>query len=45
MRLLLAEDDPVLANRLRTLLEEAGYVVVHSSEGVDAEYQGQVYSC
>jgi two-component system, OmpR family, response regulator len=42
MRLLLAEDDPVLANRLRALLEEAGYVVVHSSEGRDAEHQGQV---
>lgn len=42
MRLLLAEDDPVLANRLRTLLEDAGYLVLHSSEGRDAEYQGQV---
>lgn len=42
MRLLLAEDDPVLADRLRTLLEDAGYVVLHSSEGRDAEYQGQV---
>ncbi len=42
MRLLLAEDDPVLADRLRTLLEDAGYVVLHSAEGRDAEYQGQV---
>ncbi|WP_282296591.1 response regulator transcription factor [Stenotrophomonas sp. PS02289] len=42
MRLLLAEDDTVLADRLRTLLEEAGYVVLHSTEGRDAEYQGQV---
>ena len=42
MRLLLAEDDTVLADRLRTLLEEAGYVVLHSAEGRDAEYQGQV---
>lgn len=42
MRLLLAEDDPVLADRLRTLLEDAGYVVLHSTEGRDAEYQGQV---
>ncbi|WNH53765.1 response regulator transcription factor [Stenotrophomonas oahuensis] len=42
MRLLLAEDDTVLADRLRTLLEEAGYVVLHSTDGSDAEYQGQV---
>lgn len=42
MRLLLAEDDPVLADRLRTLLDDAGYVVLHSAEGRDAEYRGQV---
>lgn len=42
MRLLLAEDDALLASQLQLLLEDAGYVVVHSGEGVDAEYQGQV---
>lgn len=42
MRLLLAEDDALLASQLQLLLEDAGYVVVHSSEGIDAEYQGQV---
>jgi two-component system OmpR family response regulator len=42
MRLLLAEDDALLASQLQLLLEDAGYVVIHSSEGRDAEYQGQV---
>lgn len=42
MRVLLAEDDALLANRLQALLEEAGYVVIHSAEGRDAEYQGQI---
>ena len=42
MRVLLAEDDALLASRLQTLLEEAGYVVIHSAEGRDAEYQGQI---
>jgi len=42
MRVLLAEDDALLARRLQTLLEDAGYVVIHSAEGRDAEYQGQI---
>lgn len=42
MRVLLAEDDALLASRLQTLLEDAGYVVIHSAEGRDAEYQGQI---
>lgn len=42
MRLLLAEDDTVLASRLQTLLEDAGYVVLHSAEGRAAEELGQI---
>ncbi|MBD9369706.1 response regulator transcription factor [Xanthomonas sp. XNM01] len=42
MRILLAEDDIALAARIRSALEEAGFVVVHAADGVDAEYQGQV---
>ena len=42
MRILLAEDDLALAQQVRAALEEAGYVVAHSAEGRDAEYQGQV---
>ncbi|WP_312235880.1 response regulator transcription factor [Stenotrophomonas sp.] len=42
MRILLAEDDALLASRLQTLLEEAGYVVLHSAEGRAAEALGQI---
>lgn len=42
MRILLAEDDALLANRLQALLEEAGYLVLHSAEGRQAEELGQI---
>ena len=35
MRILLAEDDLALAQRVRAALEEAGYVVAHAAEGRD----------
>jgi two-component system OmpR family response regulator len=42
MRILLAEDDFPLASRIRPALEQAGYVVVHFTDGIEAEYAGQV---
>ena len=41
MRVLLAEDDAVLAQRLAAALTEAGYAVDHAADGVDAEFRGQ----
>lgn len=41
MRVLLAEDDLELAQRLQPLLEQAGYVVAHVSDGRAAEELGQ----
>ncbi len=41
MRVLLAEDDPELAQRLAAALAEAGYAVDHASDGADAEFRGQ----
>lgn len=41
MRLLLAEDDPALSQRLLPLLEQAGYVVTHVDDGAQAEALGQ----
>ncbi|MCF7751930.1 response regulator transcription factor [Bacillus subtilis subsp. subtilis] len=42
MRILLAEDDALLATRLQSLLEDAGYLVLHSAEGRMAEALGQI---
>ncbi|MCD9088706.1 response regulator transcription factor [Stenotrophomonas sp. SY1] len=42
MRILLAEDDVELAQRLQPLLEQAGYVVVHVVDGRAAEELGQL---
>ncbi|HEX7990468.1 MAG TPA: response regulator, partial [Stenotrophomonas sp.] len=42
MRILLAEDDLELASRLQPLLEQAGYVVSHVSDGREAEELGQI---
>jgi len=42
MRILLAEDDALLASRLQRLLEDAGYVVLHSAEGRAVEELGQI---
>ena len=42
MRILLAEDDLELASRLQPLLEQAGYVVSHVSDGRDAEELGHI---
>ena len=38
MRLLLAEDDPTLADALSASLRQAGFEVVHASNGAVAEY-------
>lgn len=45
MRILLVEDEPVLAEQLKSALERAEYVVQHVAEGPEALYQGaeQVY--
>lgn len=42
MRILLAEDDAALAQRLQPLLEDAGYVVTCLHDGVAAEVHGQI---
>jgi len=42
MRILLAEDDPALVQRLQPLLEQAGYVVDVFADGRHAEAHGQV---
>lgn len=42
MRILLAEDDEALAGRIRLALEEAGFVVGHFKQGVEAEEAGQI---
>ena len=41
MRLLLAEDDPVLGQRLKQDLTRAGYAVDWATDGIDAEFQGR----
>ena len=40
MRLLLVEDEPRLAARLRAQLMTLGYAVDHAADGIDAEYMG-----
>ncbi|MGB6241058.1 MAG: response regulator transcription factor [Castellaniella sp.] len=40
MRLLVAEDEPLLASQLKAALESAGYVVDVASDGPDAQHQG-----
>jgi two-component system OmpR family response regulator len=40
MRLLLVEDEPRLAARLREQLMALGYAVDHAADGVDAEFMG-----
>lgn len=40
MRLLLVEDEPLLAAQLRDALTGAGYVVDGAQDGLEAEYQG-----
>lgn len=40
MRLLVAEDEPLLASQLKTALESAGYVVDVAADGPDAQHQG-----
>ena len=42
MRILLAEDDAALAQRLVPLLEQAGYVVAVVADGRQAEEIGQI---
>jgi len=42
MRILLAEDDAALSQRLVPLLEQAGYVVEHLADGIQAEAYGQI---
>ena len=42
MRILLAEDDSALVERMRDALTRAGFVVVHCTDGIEAEYLGQV---
>ncbi len=42
MRILLAEDDAALAQRLQPLLEQAGYVVQIVADGRQAEEIGQI---
>lgn len=42
MRILLAEDDAALAQRLVPILEQAGYVVEHLADGLQAEAYGQI---
>jgi len=42
MRILLAEDDAALAQRLVPLLEQAGYVVAVVADGREAEEIGQI---
>ena len=42
MRLLLVEDDPLLAATLRQDLEREGYAVDLADNGIDAEYLGEV---
>lgn len=40
MRLLVAEDEPLLASQLKAALESAGYVVDVAADGPDAQHQG-----
>ena len=42
MRILLAEDDEPLAERLKPLLAQAGYVVTVARDGREAEELGQI---
>lgn len=41
MRILLVEDEPVLAEQVKSALERAEYVVQHVAEGHEALYQGK----
>lgn len=41
MRLLLAEDDPMLGPRLKQDLKHAGYTIDLVTNGIDAEFQGK----
>ena len=40
MRVLVAEDDKTLAERLCAVLNEAGFTAEHSGDGIDAEFRG-----
>jgi two-component system OmpR family response regulator len=42
MRVLLAEDDVELAQRLSAALNDAGFVADHAADGVQAEFLGHV---
>jgi two-component system OmpR family response regulator len=42
MRILLVEDEPVLADQLRRALEENGYVVDRAADGEEGHYLGEV---
>jgi len=42
MRLLLVEDDPALGPGIQTALQQAGYAVDLSVDGIDAEAQGDI---
>ncbi len=42
MRLLLVEDDQLLASKLQKEFDARGYVVDHADNGVDGEYLGEV---
>lgn len=45
MRVLIVEDEPLLAAQLKTSLEKAGYVVDVAADGLDAEHQGLHEPC
>ena len=40
MRILVAEDDAHLAQRVCAVLNEAGFTAEHSADGTDAEFRG-----
>lgn len=44
MRLLLAEDDDSLVERLQPCLERAGYAVDRAADGIDAQFRGETES-
>ncbi len=45
MRLLVVEDEPLLAAQLKAALEKAGYAVDVAADGLEAEHQGRHEPC